>query len=240
MTARRILIVDDDVDCAASFADFLALHGYEVEEAFSGEEAISKYRERRFDLTFLDAKLPGIGGIEASTEIHRIDPDAPVILMTGFRLEQLCNQIVDTGTTRVLRRPHTAEEVLGALHDSGPKGIVLIADHDPAVVEAVRRCLGHRGHRALVGANGREVVDRAGIAVHDVLLLELQGPVVRGLEVYQDLKRHDRALPTIIITATSDEASTSGDRLRSVSVTGCLFKPFEPEQFLSVVEAIAR
>jgi CheY-like chemotaxis protein len=160
-----------------------------------------------------------------------------VILMTGFRIEQLCNQVVGTGATQVLRRPRTGEEVLRALRKAGPKGIVLIADHDPAIVAAVRRCLGDCGHRALVATSGREVVDRAGIAAHDVLLLELHGPVARGLEVYHDLKRRDRALPTIIIAAASDEASTSGDRLRSLSVTGCLFKPFEPEQFLAVVEA---
>jgi DNA-binding response OmpR family regulator len=69
--APRILIVDDDVDCATSFADFLALHGHGVKLAFSGEEAISKYREHRFDLTFWTRSFPASAASKSARKSTR-------------------------------------------------------------------------------------------------------------------------------------------------------------------------
>ena len=62
--SRRIFIVDDDQDHAESLADILELRGYEVEVAFTGEDAIERFREADFDLVFMDVKLPGKNGVE--------------------------------------------------------------------------------------------------------------------------------------------------------------------------------
>jgi CheY-like chemotaxis protein len=65
MDALRVFIVDDDQDFAESLALLIEGRGYQVEVAFSGEEAIAKFREQDFDITFMDVRLPGKNGTES-------------------------------------------------------------------------------------------------------------------------------------------------------------------------------
>ena len=70
----------------------------------------------------------------------------------------------------------------------------------------------------------------------DLLVLDLRLPVLSGLEVYLELKQRGRAVPTIIITGFAEEEAAALDQLRSMEVTGCLFKPFDPAELLQVIE----
>jgi DNA-binding response OmpR family regulator len=72
----------------------------------------------------------------------------------------------------------------------------------------------------------------------DVLVLDLRLPVLHGLDVYMELKRRGRELPTILVTAYRTEEAKSIDALRSMSVTGCLFKPFEPAELLNAIDEV--
>ena len=62
-------------------------------------------------------------------------------------------------------------------------------------------------------------------------------PVLSGLEVYLELKKMGKAYPTIIITGYADEAAASIDKLRFLSVTGCLTRPFAPQKLLGAIQA---
>ena len=79
----RIFVVDDDRDLAESLAEVLELSGHEVEIAFSGEEAVEVFREKDFDVSFMDVVMPGMNGVESFLEIRKIKPDAKVFMLTG-------------------------------------------------------------------------------------------------------------------------------------------------------------
>ncbi len=65
MSAGRILVVDDDPQIRRVMRVALTRQGYEVDDAKSGEEALERLREPRFDLVLLDMNMPGMGGLEA-------------------------------------------------------------------------------------------------------------------------------------------------------------------------------
>lgn len=109
---QRVLIVDDDRDHAESIADILAMHGHDVDMAFSGEEAVRRFAERPFDVTLMDVKLPGINGVEAFFELRRQRADAQVIMMTGFSVEQMLSQAVLSGARGVLYKPLAIPDLL--------------------------------------------------------------------------------------------------------------------------------
>jgi two-component system response regulator HydG len=111
----RIFIVDDDRDHAESIADILAMHGHDVDMAFSGEEAVRRFGEREFDVTLMDVKLPGINGVEAFFELRRQRADAQIIMMTGFSVEQLLAQAVLAGARGVLYKPLAVPDLLRAI-----------------------------------------------------------------------------------------------------------------------------
>ena len=238
MTALRILVVDDDLDHAESLAVILEMAGHEVTIAGSGEEALEKFQAVHFDLSFLDLKLPGIDGLEVLAEMRRRRPDARAVLMTGYRVEQLIGQVIDNGVLRVLHQPFEIEEILSEVREIDPRGIVLVATDDPDFAARAARLLSAAGYRVLVANTASEAIERATREPIDVLVMDLGLPVLRGLDVYLELKRRGRELPTVLVAAYRTDEAGSIDVFRSMSVTGCLFKPFEPTELLKAVDEI--
>lgn len=235
MANTRILVVDDDQDFAEGLEDILLQHGYEVELAFSGEEALEKFRDGQFDVTFMDVRLPGKNGVESFLEIRKAKPDAKVIMMTGYSVEQLLAQAVDNGAWAVLHKPLDPDKILEMLREIEPAGILIAAD-DPDTVEGIRDLLKDRGYRVCMAYDGGEAVERVRNNGIDVLILDLRMPVLNGLEAYLDLKRSGHELPTIIITAYAKEESAALDQLQAFPVEGVLRKPFDPKDLLELVE----
>lgn len=238
MKPLDILIVDDDQDLAEAIGEALEMVGHRPTIAYSGTEAIGKYRGRRFDLTFMDVKLPDINGVETFLTIREMDPSARVVMMTGYRIDQLLAQATDNGVIKVLRKPFAMDEILTSIDEVQPSGLVLVADDDPDFAESAMHLLSDHGYDVLVARNGKEAVEKVISASPDILLLDLRLPVMHGLDVYLELKKRDLALPTIIVTAYPREECDAVGALKSLSATGCLFKPFEPEALLQAIEQI--
>lgn len=238
MRSLKILVVDDDRDLALSLSEMLEMMDHKVTVVHTGEDAISAFAAAQFDLTFMDVKLPGITGVDAFSEIRKIKPDAKVVMMTGFRVDQLLEQAVNYGAVRVLRKPFEPAEILESLDAVKPEGIVLVADDDPDFCDSVEPALTDAGYRVLVARTGQDAIDRVLNDSIDVLLLDLRLPIISGLEVYRELTRLGRAVPTIIVTGYRAEEEESIDVLQSMSVTGCLFKPFEMSRLMAEIDKV--
>jgi two-component system response regulator HydG len=238
MMPLNVFVVDDDRDFAESLADILTEAGHHVELCSDGETAVRIFREKEFDITFMDVKLPGKNGVESFLEIRKIRPQARVVMMTAYSVEQLVAQAVEQGALGVLRKPFDIDRILAMLDDVKPRGVILMADDDPDFVDSLNNLLSDRGYRVLVARTGREALDAILADGIDILVLDLQMPVLSGLEVYLELKRHDRALPTIIVTGYAAEEAEAIDKLRAMSVAGCLVKPFDPQQLLDIIRLI--
>jgi DNA-binding NtrC family response regulator len=110
-----VLLVDDNPDLGEGLRLVLDDEGYDVALATCGSEAISLSREKRFDITFMDMKLPDMTGIEALMEIIKLYPDARVIMMSGYRVEELLDEAMKRGAESVLAKPFTMEQMLAEI-----------------------------------------------------------------------------------------------------------------------------
>src|ERR1700757_786097 len=119
----RVFIIDDDRDLAESLADLLEGKGHSVELAFDGKQAIERFRAEDFDLVFMDVKMPGMSGVETFFEFRKMKPDASVVMMTGYSVEQLLQEAVDNGAMGVLHKPFSIDEVVAVLDTVKPHGI---------------------------------------------------------------------------------------------------------------------
>ena len=81
---KKILIVDDDRDLRLSLRDILESNGFSSAMASSGRLAVELFRQDRPDAVLLDLNMPDMNGIETMGELKRIDPDIPIIFVTGF------------------------------------------------------------------------------------------------------------------------------------------------------------
>ncbi len=85
MTGKaRILIVDDEVPVCRSIAGALADQGYVIETALSGEEALERDREKRFDIVIIDLMMPGMTGMQLLTVLKQRRPEVRIIVITGY------------------------------------------------------------------------------------------------------------------------------------------------------------
>ncbi|MFQ6045580.1 MAG: response regulator, partial [Gemmatimonadales bacterium] len=79
---RSILWVEDEIESLGAHVLFLEEHGYEVEKAAHGDDAIALLRRRPYGVVLLDEQLPGRRGLELVEEIRGIDPAVPVVMVT--------------------------------------------------------------------------------------------------------------------------------------------------------------
>jgi YesN/AraC family two-component response regulator len=86
-----------------------------VDTAHNGEDAVSRFSPHKYDLVFMDVKLPGMDGVESFLEIRKLEPEARVVMMTGYSVEDLLRQAVDNGACGVLYKPFGADKVVDYL-----------------------------------------------------------------------------------------------------------------------------
>lgn len=234
--SRRVLVIDDDRDHAESIVDILSMRGHAVEAAFSGEAGVKLFRDQDFDVVFMDVKLPGMNGVETFFEFKKIRPDAKVMMMTGYSVEQLISQAIANGALGVLRKPFAITDLLQVLDEVKPRGLVLVADDDPDFAESVKPILAQHGYRVVVAATGQEALDKAGNEGVNCLILDLAMPLLTGVEVYLKLKEAGKSIPTIFVTGFPSEKTAALAGLRPVD-QGILLKPFDPQDLIHAIAA---
>jgi len=240
MKSLKIFVVDDDKDAAEGLSEVLQMFGHQVQLAFTGEEAVKIFQEQDFDVSFMDIMMPGMNGVESFMEIRKIKPNAKVFMMTGYSVQQLMQQAIENGALGVLNKPVDMEGLIKSLEDIKPEGMVLLADDDPNFCESMKEVLKQNGYNVCVANTGQQALDRVTNDNIDVLVLDLQLPVVSGLEVYMNLKKQGIAVPTIVVTGHEQEETEALGTFRDLCATGVLVKPFNPSQLVKALETISQ
>lgn len=111
MRQERILVVDDEEKIRAIVRSYLQQEGYQVDEASTGEDAVTRVRERMPDLVVLDVRLPGMDGMEALRHIRRFS-DVYVIMLTA-RAEETDKLIgLEVGADDYMTKPFSPRELI--------------------------------------------------------------------------------------------------------------------------------
>ena len=111
MSTEKILIVDDEPQLRRVMRSALTKEGYIVADARSGEEALDKLREERYDLIILDRNMPGMGGLAACRSI-RATSDIGIIMLTVRKAEPDKIEALDAGADDYVTKPFSMPEVL--------------------------------------------------------------------------------------------------------------------------------
>ncbi|WP_166831219.1 sigma-54-dependent transcriptional regulator [Thalassoroseus pseudoceratinae] len=111
-----ILVIDDETRHCDTLKEFLANAGHEVNVAGSAERGMELAAETTPDIVFLDIRLPRMDGLTAITELRKLSPDAPVIMMTAYGTLDTAAAAVQAGVFDYLVKPFSLEELKGVLH----------------------------------------------------------------------------------------------------------------------------
>jgi len=114
---ERILFVDDEDFLVDVAKQTLKRLGYQVEACTSGPQALEIFAQdpARFDLLITDFNMPKMNGAQLAQEIHKIRPDLPVILCTGFSERITISNIGDFGIDAFLMKPSYESELSEAI-----------------------------------------------------------------------------------------------------------------------------
>jgi len=107
-----VLIVDDHIDSAKMLSRILERKGYSVATATDGHKAIERAKESLFDLTFMDVKMPGMNGLETYRRIKEIRPEAVVVMMTAYDVDDLVRTAIVEGAHGAIYKLLDIQEVL--------------------------------------------------------------------------------------------------------------------------------
>jgi two-component system response regulator HydG len=112
---KRILIIDDDMDMCNLLGRFLGKKGFETEAAHNGNKGIAKFKESKFDIVLCDFRLGDKEGREVLKEIKQIDPQAIVIIITGYSDIKTAVDVIKAGAFDYITKPLIPEEVLNVI-----------------------------------------------------------------------------------------------------------------------------
>ena len=106
-----ILVIDDDEIIRELFKETLQSSGYMVITAQDGTEALELVNSWSFDLIFTDLKMPRMDGAETFRRIRQIDSSVPIVIITGYPLSELMEQVLEQGPFGVMRKPFDALDI---------------------------------------------------------------------------------------------------------------------------------
>ncbi len=125
MTARRVLLVDDEEEFVSVLAERLELRDLEVDTAGTGEVAVEKAEKKAFDAILLDMAMPGMNGIDTLKALLEVNPDLQVILLTGRATMEQAVEAMKLGALDILEKPAVLENVVSRIEEAAARKTTL-------------------------------------------------------------------------------------------------------------------
>ena len=247
-----ILVIDDERMICDLLRSVFSAHGHEVFMATSGREGLELFRQRKPRFTLLDLLMPEMDGIEVLQEIRKIDPHAPVIVLTGGGTDALEIRARGLGVTDFLRKglplevlvktmgralqrsdkmteaPASAVAVGDAPSDSLDHPSVLVVDDEPQIRSLLSEFLTRRGYQVRVAQDGPTALAMVGEDLPQFVILDMYMPGMNGLEVLRELRAKNYAGGVLGLTGSQEENLLQG--LLDLGAVDVMGKPVDLEK----------
>lgn len=107
----RILVIEDETELNDSISDGLRIDGYEVDQAYDGEDGLFMATDEEFDLILLDLSLPNVDGIEILKHVRNVNALVPILILSAR--DQISEKVrgLDYGANDYLTKPFDFEEL---------------------------------------------------------------------------------------------------------------------------------
>lgn len=112
MQRSTILWADDEIELLKPYIVFLEAKGYDVTPVPSGADALDLVEKQNFDLIFLDEMMAGMTGLDTLTEIKKIKPNIPVVMITKSEEERIMEEAIGSKIADYLIKPINPNQIL--------------------------------------------------------------------------------------------------------------------------------
>ena len=260
----KALVVDDDFDTCDSVTKMLVRVGMRSEWTLSGREAVLRARQSMelgdaFHAYIIDWRLPDMNGIEVTRQIRSLGDDTPIIILTAYDWSDIEAEAKAAGVTAFCAKPLFMSDIRETLmtaigqsqagaedsilpeagSDFRGRCILLVEDNELNSEIAVE-ILNEYGFLVDTAKNGAEAVEKVKNSTpgnYDLVLMDVQMPVMNGYEATKEIRALDNpALAGITILAMTANAFDE-DRKKALEcgMDGFLSKPIVIEELISTL-----
>ena len=264
LRGRRVLIIDDNPHARAVLDGMLSGMTFVVHEAPSGQEGVEMVRRagetgEPYEIVFVDWQMPGIDGIETGKRIRAL-PNLTVrpqlVMVTAYGREEVLKQAEGTGFANVLIKPVTpsmlfdsAVEALGADHEttydvsaastlelSRLRGAQILLAEDNELNQEVALGLLEDAQMLIdVAANGEEAVRMACTKKYDLVLMDMQMPVMDGVTATKVIRSKPQLGNLPIIAMTANVMAADREKCIEAGMNDHVAKPIDPDELFTVL-----
>ena len=114
----RILLVEDEEMVRETLRETLLTHDHRVDVACNGAEALRLFETSQYDLVITDYSMPGMSGLDVARAVTGRDPSVPVILLSGWTIQNEPERIKKTGIGFVLTKPCPMRKLLQTVQEA--------------------------------------------------------------------------------------------------------------------------
>jgi two-component system response regulator HydG len=236
----KVLVVDDDRRMLKTMSDILKIKGYEALVANTGDVAVEMVKAEKPDCVLMDIKMPGTNGVEVLKMIKGVSPELPVVLMSAYASDEQMAEAKKEGAYAVLTKPIDIQMVLSFLSLIRKEDSILVVDDDPEFCRTLRDILVTRNYKVETEVDPEKVLGHMADNYKLVVVLDLKLGDTNGLDVLKDIRAKYPTKPVVLVTGYRDEMSDSIQKGFHVGAYTCLYKPFEAEQIIGLIDEIKK
>ena len=261
----KALVVDDDFNTCDSVTKMLVKVGMRSEWTLSGKEAVLRARQSMemgdaFHAYIIDWRLPDMNGIEVTRQIRSLGDDTPIIILTAYDWSDIevearaagvtafcakpmfMSDIRDTLMTAIGQKQAEAETAILPTAGSDFRGrYILLVEDNELNSEIAAEILNEYGFLVDTAENGAEAVEKVKNSKpgnYDLVLMDVQMPVMNGYEATKQIRALDNpALAGITILAmTANAFDEDKKKALECGMDGFLSKPIVIEELISILQ----
>ena len=116
-----ILIIDDEKAIRKTLTEILSFEGYKIDEASDGEEGLKRFRDKSYDVVLCDIKMPKLDGIEFLQKAGEVNPDIPIIMISGHGNIETAVEAVKKGAYDYISKPPDLNRLLITIRNAMDK-----------------------------------------------------------------------------------------------------------------------
>jgi DNA-binding NtrC family response regulator len=113
----NVLIVDDDEAVRQLFCDIVALIGFTPKAVADGMTALQRLKTEQFSLVILDMRIPDMNGLETFKGIRQLNSSVPVVLTTGYGMDDNVKEALAMGALLCLEKPFSVKRAMKTLRE---------------------------------------------------------------------------------------------------------------------------
>jgi signal transduction histidine kinase/DNA-binding response OmpR family regulator/HAMP domain-containing protein len=243
--SKRILLVEDSEPAVIQLTDILAGHGYRVQVARNGSEALEQIEKELPDAMILDLMMPEMDGFEVLRTIRGTERTAhiPVLILTakyvtrdelsflkGNHIHQLIQKgdINKTDLLAAIQKmvsPHRRRPT-PARTQTSRRPVILVVEDNPDNMTTARAML-QDAFTVIEAADGQSGIERARTFAPDLILMDLSLPVMDGFKALEAIRNEDalKHVPVIAVTASAMKGNREEILVRGFD--GYISKPID-------------